>query len=76
MSAEEINRIKTLPTDSIYTNLEFKGGTDYFHAWKLHEGSSLTKYFHKKGLQGSWEIYETLLTSYRRYLNEDEVEII
>jgi hypothetical protein len=72
---DEILLIKTLPEDSIYDHPEFNSGTDFFHAWKLYEGSKLTKYFNKKGLYGSFEIYETILISYHRYLNNKPINL-
>jgi hypothetical protein len=75
MNDKEINLIKTLQEDSIYYNSEFRYGTDFFHAWKLYDGSQLTKYFNKLGLFGSHEIYETILISYHRYLNKDSIQL-
>lgn len=75
MSTQEINLIKTVQEDSIYTSKELKDGTDFFHAWKLYEGSGLAKYFNNKGLRGSYEMYETILASYHRYLNGNEIDL-
>src|SRR5436190_1778606 len=62
MSDREITLIKILPEDSLYSNKEFKEGVNFFHAWKLYKESQLTRYFQKKGLKGSYEMYETILT--------------
>ena len=75
MSNDEIQLVKTLPEDSIYFHKEFQYGTDFFHAWKIYDGSKLTKYFNKKGLYGSNEIYETILISYHRYLNQENINL-
>ena len=75
LSDDEINLAKTLPEDSIYDNSAFKYGTDFFHAWKLYDGSRLTKYFNKLGLYGSHPIYNTILISYHRYLNNDSIKL-
>jgi hypothetical protein len=72
---DEIKLAKTLPEDSIYYNSAFKYGTDFFHAWKLYNGSRLTEYFNKLGLHGSHPIYNTILISYHRYLNNDSVKL-
>jgi hypothetical protein len=72
---DEINLAKTLPEDSIYYNSNFKYGTDFFHAWKLYDGSRLTQYFNKLGLYGSHPIYNTILVSYHRYLNNDSIKL-
>src|SRR5690606_14255928 len=64
LSNEEIQVIKNSKEDSIYYHKEFINGTDFFHAWKIYEGSKLTKYFNKKGIYGSNEIYETILITY------------
>ncbi len=69
LSENELFVIRTFPEDSIYFNNEFKNGADFFHAWKIYDGSRLTKFFNKKGLSGSHEIYETILISYHRYFN-------
>jgi hypothetical protein len=72
---DEVNLVKTLPEDSIYDNPAFKYGTDFFHAWKLYDGSRLTQYFNKLGLSGSYPIYNTILISYHRYLNKDSIKL-
>lgn len=75
MPDNEIELIRTLNEDSIYCHDEFKSGTDFFHAWKLYDGSRLTKYFNKMGLVGSHEIYETILISYHRHLNNKQIDL-
>ena len=35
----------------------------------------MTEYFNKKGLYGSHEIYNTILVSYHRYLNSEEIKL-
>jgi len=75
LSNEELEVIKTFQEDSIYHHEEFKYGTDFFHAWKLYDGSRLTRYFNKKGLKGSHEIYNTILISYHRYLNNKPIDL-
>lgn len=67
--------VKTLPEDSIYFHKEFQYGADFFHAWKIYDGSKLTKYFNEKGLFNSNDIYETILISYHRYLNKKEINL-
>ena len=74
MPDDEIELVKTLQEDSIYYNSAFKYGTDFFHAWKLYNGSRLTEYFNKMGLYGSHPIYNTILISYHRYLNKDSIK--
>lgn len=71
----ELQLIKNLPEHSIYANREFRDGTDFFHAWKLYDGSRLTKYFNKLGLAGSHEIYEAILVSYHRHLNHLTIDL-
>lgn len=75
MPDREINLVKTIREDSIYFNPAFHYGTDFFHAWKLHDGSILTRYFNDKGLHGSHEIYEAILISYHRYLNRESIKL-
>jgi hypothetical protein len=75
MPDNEIELIRTLHEDSIYDNDEFRSRTDFFHAWKIYDGSRLTKYFNKMGLVGSFEIYETILVSYHRHLNNKEIDL-
>lgn len=75
MNKETIYIVKTLQEDSIYLNSNFRSGTDFFHAWKLYDGSKLTKYFNQMGLRGPDEIYETILVSYHRYLNGNNINL-
>jgi hypothetical protein len=72
---DEIALVKTLPEDSIYENAAFKYGADFFHAWKLYDGSRLTQYFNKLGLRGAHPIYNTILISYHRYLNRYSIKL-
>jgi hypothetical protein len=67
--------VKTLQEDSIYYNPTFQNGTDFFHAWKLYDGSRLTQYFNKLGLYDSHLIYNAILVSYHRYLNKDSIRL-
>ncbi len=76
LSEDEIRVIKTYPEDSIYDSDEFRDGTDFFHAWKLYDGSKLTKYFNKMSLFGTHEIYETILISYHRHLNNEPIYLV
>lgn len=75
MSENDIHLVKTLPEDSICYDPAFKYKADFFHAWKIYMGSRLTRYFNKKGLRGSFEIYETILISYHRYLNKESIKL-
>ena len=75
MSDAELEVVKNYPEDNIYDHDEFKNATDFFHAWKLYDGSRLTKYFNKLGLTGSHEIYETILISYHRHLNNEPINL-
>lgn len=75
LSESEIIAVKTTPEDSICYHEEFIHKADFFHAWKLYDGSRLTKHFNKKGLVGSFEIYEAILISYQRYLNQIPIDL-
>ena len=75
MSDHKIQLIKVMQEDSIYFHKEFFCGTAFFHVWKIYDGSILTKHFNKKGLYGSSEIYNTILVSYHRYLNNEEIKL-
>jgi hypothetical protein len=75
MQHDKILLVKTLEEDSIYYHPSFKHRTDFFHAWKIYHGSRLSKYFNKKGLYGSFEIYEIILVSYHRYLNNESIKL-
>ncbi|MGI8599324.1 MAG: DUF6794 domain-containing protein [Chitinophagaceae bacterium] len=45
---DEIHLVKTLQEDNIYYNPAFQYRADFFHAWKIYNGSRLTEYFNKK----------------------------
>ncbi|AHM59245.1 hypothetical protein D770_04890 [Flammeovirgaceae bacterium 311] len=75
LSEKELEVVKTYPEDSIYYHDEFRNGTDFFHAWKLYDGSRITKYFNKLGLYGTREIYNTILVSYHRHLNKKPIHL-
>ena len=75
LTKEEIQIIKNSKEDSISNHTEFKNGTDFFHAWKIYDGSKLTKHLNKKGIHGSNNIYETILITYHRYLNNKPIDL-
>ena len=75
LTDNELKVVKDYPEDSIYFHKEFQYGADFFHAWKLYDGSRLTKYFNKMGLVGSHEIYVTILISYHRHLNSIPIDL-
>lgn len=78
MSADEKELIRTLPEDSICKHEKFtyrKMG--FFSTWIQIEKrpSRLEKYFNRKGIYNYDEIYETILVSYHRYLNNQEIDL-
>jgi hypothetical protein len=76
MTDREKFLVKTLPEDSLYYNNEIGHETD-FSFW-LEEKSRLTKYFNKIGLNAfgrQYSHYETILVSYHRYLNNQEINL-
>lgn len=78
MSADEKELIRTLPEDSICKHEKFtyrKMG--FFSTWIQIEKrpSRLEKYFDRKGFYNYDEIYETILVSYHRYLNNQEIDL-
>lgn len=75
MEDNKILLIKTLEEDSILIHPKFEYMADFFHTWKLYEGSRLTKYFNKRGLDDPHDIYETILISYHRYLNNKPINL-
>jgi hypothetical protein len=77
MTEREKFLVKTLPEDSLYYNNEIGHETD-FSFW-LDENSRLTKYFNKMGLGvfgRNYSHYETILVSYHRYLNNQEINLV
>ena len=75
LSEVEIGVVKNLPEDSISYHEEFKYKKDFFHAWEIYDGSRLTRCFNEKGLKGSHEIYNTILISYHRHLNNKPIDL-
>ena len=78
MSADEKELVRTLPEDSICKHEKFtyrKMG--FFSTWIQIEKrpSRLEKYFDRKGFYNYDEIYETILVSYHRYLNNQEIDL-
>ena len=67
--------VKTLPEDSIYYHRAFHCGAEFYYAWNLPEGSAITQYLNGKGIFGLREIYETILISYHRHLNDTSVDL-
>lgn len=78
LSADEKELVRTLPEDSICKHEKFtyrKMG--FFSTWIQIEKrpSRLEKYFDRKGFYNYDEIYETILVSYHRYLNNQEIDL-
>ncbi|GAA4038025.1 hypothetical protein GCM10022386_24890 [Flavobacterium cheonhonense] len=75
LTEKEIEVVKNTAEDSISFTEDFKEKADFFHAWKIYDGSVLTKYFNKKGLYGFWPIYETILITYHRHLTGKNIDL-
>ncbi len=78
MSADDKELIKTLPEDSFCNHEEFTyPHMDFYHHWIQTDErpSRLVKYFERKGFYNYGEIYETILVSYHRYLNNQEIDL-
>lgn len=78
MSADEKELIRTLPEDSICKHEKFTyRKMVFFSTWIQIEKrpSRLEKYFDRKGFYNYDEIYETILVSYHRYLNNQEIDL-
>jgi hypothetical protein len=72
-----IQLIKTLPEDSIISNKIIDYEMDFGFYW-LDEKSKLIRYFDKMGLDSfgrKYSLYEIILISYHRYLNNMEIDI-
>jgi len=74
MCEEEKHLIKILPEDSIIYHNSFNVGADFCHAWKIYDESRLTKYLIDRGFR-DWALYETILISYHRYLNNQDIDL-
>lgn len=76
MSADEKELIKTLPEDSICKHEKFTDhNMDFYLDWIQIRPSRLVKYFNRNGFYDYDEIYETILVSYHRYLNGQEIDL-
>ncbi|GAB6013508.1 DUF6794 domain-containing protein [Viscerimonas tarda] len=71
---EIIQLIKTLPEDSIVSNKDIDYEMDFGFYW-LGENSKLRQYFNKKGLFFGFEVEESILISYHRYLNNQAINL-
>jgi hypothetical protein len=71
---EIIQLIKTLPEDSIISNKEIDYEMDFDFYW-LDDNSRLRQYFNKKELFFRNEVYESILISYHRYLNNKAINL-
>lgn len=74
MPEAKIKQIKS------YHEEEIRNDDEYFPllllGWKIHEyDAELAKYFNEKGLYGLDKIYHTILVSYHRYLNNEEIKL-
>lgn len=75
---EDKELVKALHEDSICNHEEFTyPHMDFYHHWIQTDErpSRLVKYFERKGFYNYDEIYETILVSYHRYLNNQEIDL-
>ena len=75
---EDKELVKDLHEDSICNHEEFTyPHMDFYHHWIQTDErpSRLVKYFERKGFYNYDEIYETILVSYHRYLNGQEIDL-
>ena len=75
---EDKELVKALHEDSICNHEEFTyPHMDFYHHWIQTDErpSRLVKYFERKGFYNYDEICETILVSYHRYLNNQEIDL-
>lgn len=75
---EDKELVKALHEDSICNHEKFTyPHMDFYHHWIQTDErpSRLVKYFERKGFYNYDEIYETILVSYHRYLNGQEIDL-
>lgn len=77
MSADEKELIRTLPEDSICKHEKFcNKDADFYETWLMTDSTSkLEKYFVKKEIYKYYQMYETILVSYHRYLNNLKINL-
>lgn len=77
MSADEKELIRTLPEDSICKHEKFRNkDADFYETWLMTDSTSkLEKYFIKKEIYKYYQMYETILVSYHRYLNNLKINL-
>lgn len=77
MSADEKELIRTLPEDSICKHEKFRNkDADFYETWLMTDSTSkLEKYFVKKEIYKYYQMYETILVSYHRYLNNLKINL-
>ncbi|MBS7363169.1 MAG: hypothetical protein KIH03_05100 [Paludibacteraceae bacterium] len=77
MSADEKELIRTLPEDSICKHEKFRNkDADFYETWLMTDSTSkLEKYFVKKEIYKYYQMYEAILVSYHRYLNNLKINL-
>lgn len=77
MSADDKELVKTLPEDSICKHEKFcNKDADFYETWLMTDSTSkLEKYFVKKEIYKYYQMYETILVSYHRYLNNLKINL-
>lgn len=77
MSADKKELVRTLPEDSICKHEKFRNkDADFYETWLMTDSTSpLEKYFVKKEIYKYYQMYETILVSYHRYLNHQKINL-
>jgi len=74
LSDEDLEAIKSMEEDKTYM-LHFSLGMTLRNDWGLWEGSELSKYFNKFGIDHPDDMTATIFTTFWRYLNDKPLDI-
>lgn len=75
LTDNQIQALRSAAEDSVLVIPEFANGAYFYRAWRLNSSSRMTKYLNKKGLFEASVLYEYIVISYYRYLNNLPYEL-
>ena len=74
-SDEAIAQLENIHEDSLMNSVVVIEEVNLIAVWKLGQGSRLSKYFIRHGFDNAYEMHETILVSYHRYLNSYDIDL-
>lgn len=75
ISKESKAKFRAMPEKTASQNLHFSLGRWIWHNWSFYEGSRLSVYLNKVGVNHPEDMAQLIIITYHRYLNKKPLEV-